>query len=131
MISSQDYRFNKGLTTFMENYLGVASIFGDVQYSSVTGQGMVFGSLGAYNLNTAIFDEWSDEINPDGTAETAFSNGVGNAAVNKSTGIYKTTYWGFPFEMLPTPAARQSALGRFTSWCGIGTYDVYVPIVLK
>jgi hypothetical protein len=135
MISSQDYPFNKGITSFMTDYLGVSSITPDISYTTVTGQGSVFSSLGSLDLNFTQVDpsypNWTDEIEPDGTAEVAFNFASGNSAVNKSTGNYKTTYWGFPFETLPSSVDRENAMGRFLSWCGIGAHYVFVPLVVK
>jgi hypothetical protein len=130
MISSQDYYDVKGLTSLMQNYLGVSTVNQDQSYGAVTGQGSVFGGLGTYNL-IGIFENWSDAINPDGSAAVAFSYSQGTAAISKSNGTYKTTYWGFPFEFLPGMADRVDAMGKFLYWCGLDPYRVNVPLVLR
>jgi hypothetical protein len=131
LISGQDYAYDKGLTAFMADYLGVASIVQDLQYGTVSGQNAVFGGLGAYTLDNSLFTNWSDEINPGPGAETAFSYESGNGAVYKSNGSYKTTFLGFPFELLPDQGDREEVMRRFLSWCGLSGYQVYLPITIK
>jgi subtilisin family serine protease len=118
-ISSQDYLFDRGLTSFMQNYLGVASFSNDVGQVTVTGAGSVFSGLGPYSL-VYPFSNWSDIISPDGTAELAFTGNQGDAAVNKDGGAYQTSFWGFPFEALPNDLAREDTLTALIDWCGVG-----------
>lgn len=119
-LSSQDYHYDRGLTSFMQTYLGVASMTNDNgDYTSVTGQGVVFSGLGPYPL-TYPFTDFSDPVNPDATAEVAFvGNNSNNAAINKDSGVYRTTFWAFPFEAM-TVAAREEALQVAVDWCGTG-----------
>src|SRR5690606_138193 len=49
-ISSQDYLWDRGITTFMTGYLGVSSGTSDVSQTTVTGAGSVFSGLGPYAL---------------------------------------------------------------------------------
>jgi hypothetical protein len=116
-ISSQDYHYDRGLTSFMTQYLGVASAGDDVGQTSVTGVGSVFGGLGPYSLSYPFYN-YSDQISPDGTAELGFSGDQGDAAVNKDGGTYRTTFWGFPFEALPTETNRLDTMSAFLDWCG-------------
>lgn len=83
----------------------------------MVGTGSVFGGFGPYTLSYPFYD-WSDTITPDGTAEAAFMGNYGNAAVNKSNGTYKTTFWAFPFEALPSLSARNETMEAFLGWCG-------------
>ncbi len=117
-ISSQDYHYDKGLTTFMQSYLGVASVTDDDgNYVSVSGQGSVFGGLGPFSLNYP-FTDFSDIVAPNGTAELAYQGNNGNgAAVNKDGGSYRTTYWAFPWEAISMAADRQTNLDTFVTWC--------------
>jgi hypothetical protein len=39
--------------------------------------------------------------------------------VNKDSGLYRTTFWGFPFEALSL-AAREETLQIIVDWCGAG-----------
>lgn len=117
-ISAQDYLWDRGLTPFMQSYLGVAAYSDDVFQTSVVGAGSLFTGLGPYALNFP-FSNWSDYIEPDGTAETAFIGTSGSAALNKDSGLYRTTFWGFPFEALSL-AAREETLQIIVDWCGAG-----------
>jgi hypothetical protein len=115
-ITAQDYYYDRGLTTFMANYLGVADAESDVAQSTVTGAGTVFAGKGPYNLSYP-FTNYSDIVAPDGTAELAFSGNEGNAAVAKDNGVYHTTFWGFPFEAIAAPADREDLMSTFLDWC--------------
>ncbi len=119
-LSSQDYYFDRGLTPFMANYLGVASMTNDNgDYTSVTGQGSVFAGLGPYPL-TYPFTDWSDPVNPNATAEVAFLGNNGrNAAINKDSGVYRTAFLAYPFEAMSV-AAREETMQVAVDWCGTG-----------
>jgi len=119
MISSQDYHWDRELTTFMQTYLGVASVINDEDQAVVDGQGSVFDALGPYTLDYP-FINYSDIVNPGASAELAFNGDVGNIALNKETAEYKTTYWGFPWEAIPITGEREYALATFFGWCGSG-----------
>ena len=117
LMSSQDYLYDRGLTPFMANYLGLASGSSDVGQISVAGTGAVFSGLGPYSLSYP-FTNYSDLLAPGATAETAFTGDKGSAAVDKSDGAARTAFLGFPIEALPESADRQEVLERFLSWCG-------------
>jgi len=65
-ISSQDYYWVRQLTPFMETYLGIAGIGNDINYTSVHGQGALFGTLGPYTLDYEAIGayNWTDTITP-------------------------------------------------------------------
>jgi hypothetical protein len=129
-ISSQDYYFDHGLTSFMQTYLGVAVVDGDVgSYSNILGSGSGFGGIGPYGLSYP-FIAFPDVLNPDETAETSFigTNGQ-DAGVSKSNGVYKTAFLGFPFEGLASFGDRQEILGRFLNWCS--SDNVFMPLVIR
>jgi PKD repeat protein/subtilisin family serine protease len=119
-ISSQDYYWDRGLTAFMSNYLGVANMSNDVgYYTSISGQGSVFNGLGNYSLDYPFYN-YSDMITPNTSAEVAFiGNNQNNAALNKDTGVYRTTFWAFPFESL-SEAARLETLQTILDWSDVG-----------
>jgi hypothetical protein len=125
---SQDYHFDRGTTPFMTNYLGAGSILDDTgNYSSVTGMNSVFGGLGPYNL-TYPFTDFADIVPPGGTAELAFDGNNGNdAAINKDSGVYKTAFFGYPWEAINTASGREEVMETALNWCGvlgpIGTLD--------
>jgi len=133
-ISSQDYHWNRGLTTFMTSYLGVASITDDYgYYSSVTGFGSLFSGVGPYTL-TYPFSDYSDIIVPNAIAEVALQgDNSNNAAIDKDIGLYRTTYWAFPFESL-SESARQESMGKIVNWCNsMPVFDefIYLPTISK
>ena len=115
-ISSQRYYSSRGLTAFMSSHLGVASGASDVGQTTVTGSGSVFGGLGSYNLIGST-NHLNDRISPDGTAELALSGNNGDAGINKDATHYRTTYWGLPFENLPTNSIRAHTFNLILNWC--------------
>jgi inhibitor of cysteine peptidase len=122
LISSQDYYYDRGLTTFMQDYLGVDSDGGDVWQTVVTGSGSIFGGLGPSYTLSYPFANFSDAISPDATAELAFSGDMGSAAINKTTAGWTTAFLGFPIEALPSSAAREEVLEAFLEVCEPVTY---------
>jgi uncharacterized repeat protein (TIGR01451 family) len=120
-VSSQEYLYSRGSTPtpFMQSYLGVASAMDDVAAVTVTGVGPVFGGIGPYALQLP-YENRTDRISPNASASVAFtgiSTGSVDMAVQKSARSYRTTYWGFGLEGLPTAAERQSAMQRVLDWC--------------
>lgn len=120
-ISSQDYLYDRGLTSFMDNYLGLSTFASDVAQNNVTGQGIVFGGYGPYALSYP-FTNFSDHLAPDGDAEVAFLGDAfqPEAAVAKDGGAYKTTFWGFPFEAISNLNDRADLMTQIVNWCGGG-----------
>ena len=122
-ISSEDYYYNRGLTTFMQTYLGVSSVGSDGgDYTSVTGQGSVYSGLGPYTLDYAGvgLTDYSDYIIPDASAEVGFlGNNSNEAAIDKNGSPYRTTFWGYPFEVISTAAEREEAMRTTLAWCGV------------
>ncbi len=116
MVSSQDYHLDSGLTPFMQDYLGAATVIDDVGQLIVTGQGAVFGQLGLLSLSYPYLNG-SDAITADPTSDTAFSGFAGDAGLTKDAGHYRSAYWGFGLEALPTPLAREEAVEAFLDWC--------------
>ncbi|MCP4901552.1 MAG: hypothetical protein GY906_31705, partial [bacterium] len=117
-LSGQDYFYDRGLTTFMQSYLGIASGTSDVTQATVTGQNS-FAGLGPYTLTTVITN-YSDYLVPDGTAETAFvgtASGQESAAVAKSTDDFAACYLGFGLETLPTQSDIVDVLERAFTYC--------------
>lgn len=118
-LSSQDYLYDRGQTAFMTNYLGLSNGANDSgNYTSVTGQGSVFGGLGPYTL-AYPFTDYSDIFIAGSGAELAFvGNNSNGAALDKDNGVYKSTFWGYPWEAISTAAQRQEAMATFLTWCG-------------
>ncbi len=130
LMSSQDYYFERGLTSFMQTYLGVADVGGDSgSYLSVQGTGSVFDTLGPYVLIYPFYD-FADVLIADATAEQSFiGTNLQEAAVNKSDGVYKTTFLGFPFEAIASIAERQEVMDTFLKWCSDSS-NVFLPLVI-
>ncbi|HKQ60815.1 MAG TPA: M14 family zinc carboxypeptidase [Candidatus Polarisedimenticolaceae bacterium] len=115
LISGQDYYYDRGLTSFIQNRLGVASATSDVAQTSATGSG-VFAGLGPYSFSFP-YTNYTDALQPAPSAQVAFTGSAGSEAVSKDTGWYRSSFWSFGLEALPTPLARQDTLGRFLQWC--------------
>jgi hypothetical protein len=121
-LSSEDYLWGQGgggpdtLTNFMMTYLGASEGQSDVTQTTVTGAGD-FSDLGSYTLSYP-FTNYSDRLEADETASVVFTGNAGNAAISKVTASYRTTWWGFPFEAIPSAAERQEAMAAVLEWCG-------------
>lgn len=122
-IVGQDYLYDRDSpigtpTAFMQNYLGAANpCTNDVGQTTVTGQN-VFSGLGPYVLSYP-FTNFSDRISPNATALLAFAGNLGTppqAAISKDSGVYKTVYFGFPWEAIATPTDRQAVMQRVLDW---------------
>jgi uncharacterized repeat protein (TIGR01451 family) len=120
-ISSQEYLYYRKLTPFMQSYLGVASATDDVFQTIVTGVGPVFSGIGPAILGLPrLYENRADRISPDATATLAFRGNnplLVDSGVQKDTGRYRTTYWGFGFEGLSSAVERQNAMQRVVNWC--------------
>ncbi len=117
-ISSQEYHYDKNLTTFMQTRLGVSLADDDVGQTSVSASGDVFAGLGPYSL-VYPFSDYADELTPDATSQLAFTGTNNGAALTKTGTSYKTSFWAFPFEALPSDADRVDVLSRIVDWCGL------------
>ena len=125
-VSSQEYLYYRRptpstLTPFMQSYLGVASATDDTSQTIVTGVGPVFSGIGPDPLLLPpLYENRTDRISPDATATLAFS-GINplpvDSGVQKDAGRYRTTYWGFGLEGLPSAVERQNAMQRVVNWC--------------
>ncbi len=115
-MSSQDYYFDRGLTSFIGNYLGVASATSDVSQVTATGTGSVFAGFGPFTL-VYPFSNFSDIITPTASAELAFSGNAGDAAVTKDNGVYRTIFWGFPWESIGSAIDRETLMATVLTWC--------------
>ena len=121
-LSSQDYFFDAGLTTFNQTYLGLSAGTSDVSQTQVTGQGL-FSALGTITLDygSAGLSNFSDELTPDGTAAVAFDGDQGTAAISKDDGNFLTAFLGFSLPAVPTAADRTAALDAFL----VGGCDIF------
>ncbi|MDX1390441.1 MAG: hypothetical protein R3344_14725, partial [Acidobacteriota bacterium] len=123
LLSSIDYVLvQSGVTDFMQERLGVATVTEDTGMTQVTGQGAAFGGLGPFGLQNQNPD-YRDTISPDATAEVAFAGDLGDAGVSKDGGWYRSSFLGFGIESVAAGETRQ-ILGAFLNWCdGLGAVD--------
>jgi len=116
LISAQDYYYDRGLTTFMQSHLGLAAATSDTGQTTVTGTGSPFGGHGPFSLSYP-FTNYSDTMTVIAGGEIAFTGNQGDAAVSMRTGLSYATFWGFPWEALPTAADRETTLQAFVDSC--------------
>lgn len=141
LLSSQEYFYARGLTAFMQKYLGAGAINDWQTQTTITGMGALYGDLGSFNLDYSIHipevndpkTGYSDVISPTVGTEIAFFSPLGAAVVYRSTGNYHTSFWGIPFEALPTNFQRRLVLERFLKTCGVQVFPpkVYLPVIRK
>ncbi len=124
LLSSMDYYYDRDLTTFMQDHLGVASASSDTSQTMVTGAGTVFAGLGPYSLDYPG-SNYSDTLVPGTGAAEAFSGNAGTAAVEHVTEDFLTVFMAFAFEALPTPADRQTVMQTFIGHCPAGQQPVF------
>lgn len=116
-IASQDYHYDRDRTPFMATYLGVASVTDDENQTNATAvPSNIFNGLGPFAL-AYPFSNFSDIMVPDATAQAAFTGtGASVIGITKETAEYRTAFFVFPFEALPTATAEQQVLARIIDW---------------
>lgn len=120
LISSQDYSYDRGPTGFMTSHLGMGSTTIDIGQIRVNGLGSYAG-LGPYTFSFP-YTNWTDRMVVDASAGVAFQGNQGVIGIEKDGGVYRTAFWGFGLETLPTTADRNAVLGAFLGWCD-GLHD--------
>lgn len=122
LVSCQDYLFDRGVTSFATNYLGVAAstdIDPDIFNTTVTGTG-IFAGLPTYSIPVFSNDmhNYSDLPIPTSSASPAFTGNLpnANAGLSKDNGVYRTVFLGFPLEMIVEEGGLQAILQRFLTW---------------
>ena len=133
LINGQDYLWNRGVNSFVSNYLGVSGFESDVAQTTVTGAGDAFLGLGPYALSYPFYN-FSDSLRPNGSAAIALNGNNGDAGLMVDNGLYKTSLWAFPFEAISTAEARQEFLGHALTWCAsVETegleYQIFLPLI--
>ncbi|MCH8251181.1 MAG: S8 family serine peptidase [Planctomycetes bacterium] len=114
-LTSQDYHYDRGMTAFMQDYLGAGDIVDDVGQTSVSGAGAIFGDLGSFPMSYPGAN-YSDRVTPDATADVAFVGNQGNAAVSKDNGVFRTVFLGFPWEAISSADDREAVLSAAIDW---------------
>ncbi len=130
-ISSQDYLYDRGLTSFMNTYLGLDSGVNDLGfYSVVSGAGAAFSGLGPYNLSFP-FSDYSDVLTP-GNAQNALVASNGKVAgISKDAVVYKTVFLAMAWEGLPSNG-RMETMQAFLDWCDQPPpVSIYLPLTAQ
>ena len=114
-LSSQDYLYDMGVTSFGQNYLGIGSEDQDTGQTQVDGAD-VFDGISS-GLSYPFFN-WSDTISPSSEALLIFDGDAGNAAILKeSESGGGAMFLGFPFEAM-SDAAQDQVLDVVVDWIG-------------
>ncbi|MEH6446770.1 MAG: hypothetical protein V7784_22980 [Oceanospirillaceae bacterium] len=137
MMSSPNYHKDRGLTSFMQTYLGVSSVTDDVEESRIKGAGDLY--LGFSELTTNAFSGTPNEgffsfqgdygpytsdsmvHNPEVPGSNVlftYRDGEGEAAVAVDNGTYRTAFLGFPFLGLSSGDAQNNTMRAFLDLCG-------------
>ncbi len=124
LVSSSDWVYARhGVSTFMQQRCGAASVVEDLGHNAVTGKGTVFDGLGTVALS-ALSPDYADGPVPDKSAEIAFAGNARTAGIDKDAKFYRTAYLGFGLERMATDLDRQKTLLRFLQWCdGLAVLD--------
>jgi hypothetical protein len=128
-LTSQDYHYTRGLTAFMQEYLGVASVVDDSgDYVAVTAvPGGVFDGLGTFLLDFEGpgLSEFVDIVTADRTSEVVLDGIWGiPAALHKDSGTYQTIFLVFPWEIIHA-AGREAMLDAVLTACAAGPTFIF------
>jgi hypothetical protein len=126
-LSSQDYLYDFGLTTFGQTYLGIGS-YSDDTGGATTKYGVsgdpIGDGLGPYPLSyPAGFSDYGDIVNAAAGASVAFRSQAGggnNLDVDKDGGLWKTAFFGTSWVPVynNNAANGEEVLERIISWFG-------------
>jgi len=124
-LSSQDYLYDSGFTSFATDYLGVLAYSEDLTTTVATGvaNNLVGTGLGPYDLDYP-FENWSDALTPTLSTEAAFL-GEHGAPIGLAHAVppYRTVFFSYPFEALDSGAAEKvmERVVGWLSWLGTST----------
>ncbi len=126
-LSSQDYLYDMGLTSFGQNYLGIGSFSND-SGNATTKYGVagdpIGNGLGPYPLSyPANFTDYGDIVNSGSGGSLAFRSSAagGNGLdVDKASGSWKTLFFGTSWVAVAhaNAANGQALLQRILDWFG-------------
>jgi PKD repeat protein len=122
-LSSEDYLYDFGLTSFGQDYLGIFDYTDDTEETVTVGMpGSPIGAgLGPYTLTAPA--GWDDDLYTDevsGTQDTPFywqPSGMGNSAAYEGD-AFRSVFFGWPLEGIAGVADRTAVLGRVVDWFG-------------
>ncbi len=126
-LSSHEYLYERGKTSFGQNYLHIGTFTNDVKYTDPLGVAgdPLGGGLGPYTLSkptgwTATL--WTDNVSSDGSIGSGSPfkwNGNGsNNSVRYGNGTYKTAFIAWPLEGISSLNGRTAVLGAVIDWFG-------------
>ncbi|MEE4271484.1 MAG: S8 family serine peptidase [Thermoanaerobaculales bacterium] len=115
-LSAQDYYYDRGLTPFMTDQLGLAAADSDTSQTTVTGDGGIFSGLGPYTLSYPV-SNYSDTLTATAAGEITFTGNQGGAGVGLRSDTGLAVFLGFPWEALSTDTAREEVLSAFLDAC--------------
>jgi hypothetical protein len=126
-LSSQDYLYDMGATSFGQNYLGIGSYTNDKGHAT-TKYGLagdpIGGGLGPYALDYPDnFDDWGDIVNANVGASVAFrssATGGNNLDADKDGGNWRTVFFGTSWVPIYNESAAngEEVLQRIIDWFG-------------
>ncbi|HEX4953698.1 MAG TPA: sialidase family protein [Thermoanaerobaculia bacterium] len=124
-MDSQDYLFDRGVTTFATNYLGVAARTNDTNHTSMTGENF-FTGLGPYAL-VYPFTNFSDSLTATAGTQVAFRGNVASApaSLNRDGGVWRTVFFTVPIEAISNATDRQNTFQRVLDYCIIETSLIF------
>lgn len=117
-LSSSNYL--NTITAFRSQYLGLRSYFSKYpEYVNVTGDWVVYGGLGPYNL---VFPYYASTrgVVLNSIGQPAFVEAADTAGSTVYGRSFRSTYLGFPFEAIDLLAERQEVLTAAVDWCSNG-----------
>ncbi|MBN8733926.1 MAG: hypothetical protein J0L64_25545 [Acidobacteria bacterium] len=129
LLSSAQYLFDRGVTTFAQSYLGVSGSTADVAATQVNGAGLKVPGFSGLGLLPLRFDDsglgnvskksYSILASQAAGTQVLFRYGAaGTAGVSRDNGTYRTAFFGFPFLALRSGTDRNSVMGAFLNFCG-------------
>jgi hypothetical protein len=117
-LCSQDYLYDRGLTSFGTDYLHIGSYTNDTGVSTVVGVAgdPVGNGLGPYTLSYP-FADYSDDLLSDGSSLSSFARPSGGnpVALTYAGDGYKAAFFAFPFEALSS-ADADVMMNRIITW---------------
>lgn len=116
LMSSVGY-LNGNVTAFPSQYLGLrVHNYPYPEYPSVTGDWVVFGGLGPYNLVYPFGPPQVKGVYLNGLGHPAFTSAPDLAGSTMQTD-FRSSYWGFPFEAIDGAANQEEVMDTAVTWC--------------
>lgn len=146
LLSSQEYHYEAGYTSFMQNYLGIASIIDDaIELDPVGNASNPIGDgLGPYAMARpddyevywptegfeGPYDDYAFAL-PGAAEPFRFNTSAQPNSTNYDSGTFRSIFLGWPFEWIDTVVERSEIMGAALGWlCGAGAQnlDLIPPI---